>query len=286
MIKPVVKFLVLLLCLSGSSSVFSQSKAEKFGWKLCIQSYSFNRFTLMEALDKTKELGIKYIEVYPGHKLGGEFGDAVFGTGMDKSSQDKLKKIAASKGIKIIAAGVVVPSGPQEWNAVFQFAEDMGLEFITCEPRLEDWDAVEQLSDKYKIKIAVHNHPQPSAYWNPDNLLAQIKDRSKRLGSCSDVGHWNRGGLDPVDCLRKLNGRVVSLHFKDIAAKQPGEGEQHDVIWGTGALDVKKMLEELKNQKFKGMFSIEYEYNWDNSVPDIKKCIAYYNQVTNEIFLD
>ncbi|SFF67956.1 hypothetical protein DET65_0184, partial [Sunxiuqinia elliptica] len=30
--------------------------------------------------------------------------------------------------------------------------------------------------------------------------------------------------------------------------------------------------------------SIEYEYNWDNSVPDIKKNIAYFNQVVDELF--
>ncbi|RIJ46377.1 sugar phosphate isomerase/epimerase, partial [Maribellus luteus] len=30
-------------------------------------------------------------------------------------------------------------------------------------------------------------------------------------------------------------------------------------------------------QGFKGLFSIEYEYNWDNSVPDIKKCIEFFN---------
>ena len=58
---------------------------------------------------------------------------------------------------------------------------------------------------------------------------------------------------------------------------------QHDVIWGKGILDVKGMLQELKRQNFKGYFSIEYEYNWENSVPDIKQCVAYFDKVTNEI---
>ena len=89
--------------------------------------------------------------------------------------------------------------------------------------------------------------------------------------------------MDQIECLKKLKGRLISLHFKDIASKKAGEKEQHDVIWGTGILDVKGMLKELQSQKFKGVFSIEYEYNWDNSVPDIKKCIQYFNQVTDEI---
>ena len=89
--------------------------------------------------------------------------------------------------------------------------------------------------------------------------------------------------MDQIECLKKLKGRLISLHFKDIAPKKAGEKEQHDVIWGTGILDVKGMLKELKSQKFKGVFSIEHEYNWENSVPDIKKCIQYFNQVTDEI---
>ncbi|MEE1240929.1 MAG: hypothetical protein U0K56_04235 [Bacteroidaceae bacterium] len=43
------------------------------------------------------------------------------------------------------------------------------------------------------------------------------------------------------------------------------------------------MLEELKAQRFKGYFAIEYENNWDNSVPDIVKCIDYFNKVSAEV---
>ena len=39
------------------------------------------------------------------------------------------------------------------------------------------------------------------------------------------------------------------------------------------------MLSILKEQGFKGYFAIEYEYNWDNSVPDIRKSIEYYNDI-------
>lgn len=92
-----------------------------------------------------------------------------------------------------------------------------------------------------------------------------------------------RENLNQIDCLKKLKGRLISLHFKDIAPKKEGEKEQHDVIWGTGILDVRGMLKELKSQNFKGVFSIEYEYNWENSVPDIKECIRYFDKVTEDI---
>jgi len=261
----------------------NQTIAEKNGWRLGIQSFSFHRFPVTEALNKTQELGVKYIEIYPGHKLGGKWGDQAFGFNMDEQTRKEVKELAESKGINIVGTGVFMTDNSDDWEKMFRFAKDMNMEFITCEPALNDWDLVESLSKKYSIQVSVHNHPQPSDYWNPDLLLAQISNRSKSIGSCSDVGHWRREGLDQVECLRKLNGRIVSLHFKDIAEKQEGEAEQHDVIWGTGILNVKDMMQELKRQNFKGVFSIEYEYNWDNSVPDIKQCIDYFNSVAEEI---
>ena len=115
-------------------------------------------------------------------------------------------------------------------------------------------------------------------------MLQVISNRNHLLGSCADVGHWSREGLDPVESMKLLSGRLISLHFKDIAAKKNREKEQHDVIWGTGILDIKGILNELKKQNFKGLFSIEYEYNWENSIPDIKECILYFDKVTCDLF--
>ncbi|KKB47754.1 hypothetical protein HMPREF1212_03602 [Parabacteroides sp. HGS0025] len=282
--KRIFNILLLLVCGLFSIPVQAQTKAGKNGWRLGMQSYSFHLFSLTEALDKTQELGLKYIEVYPGHKLGGKWGDRVFNFNLDTQTQKELKELAASKGITIVGTGVYVAEKSSDWEKMFRFAKAMEMEFITCEPAPGDWDLVEKLSKQYGINISVHNHPQPSDYWKPENLLQAISHRSHLIGSCADVGHWRREGLDQIECLKKLSGRIISLHFKDIAIKKVGEKEQHDVIWGTGILDVKGMLKELKEQGFKGVFSIEYEYNWENSVSDIKECITYFNQVTNELF--
>ncbi len=265
------------------NSCSNRTKAEQAGWDLSVQSFTFHKFNLMEALDKTRELGVKYIEVYPGHKLGGKWGDKVFDFNLDEQTQKELREIAEEKGVRIVGSGVFVSDNKEDWEKMFRFAKSMDLEFITCEPPLELWDYVEELSDKYGIKVSVHNHPQPSDYWNPQNLLDAIAERSENIGSCSDVGHWNREGLNHLDCLRKLNGRIISLHIKDIKPKEKGVEWQDDTIWGQGCLGIKDMLEILKEQQFKGYLSIEYEYNWDNSVPDIKKCIEEFNRVTDEI---
>lgn len=147
-------------------------------------------------------------------------GDKVFDFNLDAQTQKEIKELAASKGIKIVGTGVYVAEKSSDWEKMFKFAKAMGLEFITCEPALSDWDLVEKLSKQYNIKISVHNHPQPSDYWKPENLLKAISGRSQSLGSCSDVGHWRREGLNQIDCLKQLKGRIISLHFKDIAPKK------------------------------------------------------------------
>ena len=99
-----------------------------------------------------------------------------------------------------------------------------------------------------------------------------VKDRDPRIGACADTGHWMRSDLKPVDCLRILKGRVLSSHLKDLNGFGKGV---HDVPYGTGAADMPAILAELKAQGFSGPASIEYEHNWDNSLPEVTKCIDY-----------
>uniref|UniRef100_UPI003216EB84 sugar phosphate isomerase/epimerase family protein n=1 Tax=uncultured Draconibacterium sp. TaxID=1573823 RepID=UPI003216EB84 len=275
------KSLLLLSVLVLSFSVFA--KKNNTGWKLGVQSYSFHKFTFTEAVDKAHQLGLSYIEVYYGQPLG-EGMEGTMDFKMDKETRKQVLKYAKSKKVKIIASGVIICKDEQEWKQLFEFADAMGIEIITCEPEYKHLKYVDELANKYKIDVAIHNHPKPSNYWKPELFLEATKGLSNRIGACADVGHWARMGLDPVECLKKYNGKVKSLHFKDIKPAEEGEAERHDVIWGTGSLDQKGMLAELKKQNFEGLFSIEYEYNWDNSVPDIEKCISYFQKVVNDLF--
>ena len=106
-------------------------------------------------------------------------------------------------------------------------------------------------------------------------MLKVCKGRSKRIGACADTGHWARSGMKPIECIKKLAGRIISFHFKDLNQMGMGTHDKptHDVPWGTGVCDVKGMLMEIRRQKLKAVFSIEYEYHWDNSAArDCQMC--------------
>ncbi|NLI99959.1 MAG: sugar phosphate isomerase/epimerase [Bacteroidales bacterium] len=274
----------LLLCLWISTSCTSsgtKTKAEQQGWQLSVQSYTFHLFTAIEALDKTAELGVKFIEIYPGQRMGEGFNDAVFGYQLNEEQRETLKKEAQARDVKIISSGVWTAQ-KEEWEAIFSFAKYMEMEFISAEPAREDWDLVEQLAEKYQVKVAVHNHPSENSYWKPEILLNSIEGRSSLLGACVDVGHYKRMGLEPVPSLKRLEGKIISLHFKDIAPKGEEETLEY-VIWGEGILNVEKMMEELKRQNFKGYFTIEYEADWENNVPNIKESIEYFNKIASDL---
>jgi hypothetical protein len=43
------------------------------------------------------------------------------------------------------------------------------------------------------------------------------------------------------------------------------------------------MLAEVHRQGVKAVFSAEYEHNWENSLPDIAKCVEYFDKVAAEL---
>ncbi|MGW8257588.1 MAG: sugar phosphate isomerase/epimerase family protein [Thermoguttaceae bacterium] len=257
--------------------------AEKLGWRLGCQAYSFNRFTFFDAVDKVASLGLKYIEAYPSQLISKKHGKLRINEALPARVRGDLKKKLGDCGVKLVNYGVCGLSAKEDVSRrTFDFAKQMGIETLVSEPNEDALPMLDELCNEYGINIAIHNHPQPSHYWNPDTVLKACKGRSKRIGACADVGHWVRSGLKPVDALKELEGRIVSFHLKD--RNKPGMGgDAHDVPLGQGVCDMRGALCEIHRQGVKAVFSIEYEYHWDNSLPEIAQCAAYFDKISAEL---
>jgi len=256
--------------------------AEAIGWRIGCQAYSFNRFTFFEAIDKVSTIGLHYIEAYPGQKLSNETGDVKFDHSLSPELQQKVKEKLASANVKLVNYGVVGLSNDEaESRKVFDFAKAMGIETIVSEPPANAMPLVDKLSQEYGIKVAIHNHPKPSLYWDYKKVLEVTKDVSLNIGACADTGHWMRSGIKPIEAIQALDNRIISFHLKDL--NEFGKRDAHDTIWGTGQADMKAILTHLYQKGFKGVFSIEYEYNWENSLPEISQCVKYFDEVAKEL---
>lgn len=247
------------------------------GIALGCQAWTFREYSVLEAIDKTAAAGGKVIEFFPGQKFSPDQPDLKFDHNATDEMIATVKARLTKDGIRAVNYGVVdIPKDEAGARKIFEFAKKFELYGITTES-VDAMDTIEKLVKEYDIHVGFHNHPRrPNdpgyKMWDPNYVLSVVKGRDPRIGSTSDIGHWVRSGLNPVDCLKILKGRVISVHLKDLNEKSP---DAHDVPFGTGVSDIPAILNELKRQHFAGNASIEYEYDWKNNVTDVAQCVGF-----------
>ena len=280
------KLFLASIAIGLSFSVWAQAKmdttsADKLGWQLAVHSYTFRMFPINEAIDKSAALGVKYMSISGSVMLDDKTKITTTSLTDDQRAAIDAKLKADGFGNFVNIGVVQLTADEAKSRQVFEFAKKWGINILVSEPPTNALDTVEKLCKEYNIKVAIHEHPKGhSIYWNPDFVLAAIKGRTPLMGACADVGHWVRSGLNPVECLKKLDGHILCLHFKDLNEYGP---DAHDVPWGTGISNAKGMMEELKRQHFHGAFCVEYEYHWDNSSPEIAQCVQFFNKTCDEL---
>ncbi|HLQ98779.1 MAG TPA: sugar phosphate isomerase/epimerase [Sphingobacterium sp.] len=266
--KHLLMPLAALLVLCSMQACKAQKLPEKaLGWDLSAQAYSFNRYTFEEAVEFTKNAGLKSIEGYFGQRLSKDI-DEELSAELSEEGKAFVKDVLSENDVKLLGLGVVGADDEAGWKELFEFASGFGVEFLNIEPDEQFLPLIGELASEYKIRVGIHNHPKPTHYWDPEVVLKAIdKADSPYVGACADIGHWVRSGLDPVESLQKYEGKLFNLHMKDLNEQDP---KAHDVHWGEGVSDIKAIIAELKRQTFQGNISAEYEYNWDDNYEDIK----------------
>ncbi|RKY07863.1 MAG: hypothetical protein DRP66_05745, partial [Planctomycetota bacterium] len=255
---------------------------EQLGWRLGIEAYTFHRYTLFEAIDKTAQLGLPFMGGLSFQKVSADI-DKKFEPGL---TDDELKQIR----LKLDSAGVCmltyyfneIPPDEAGCRRVFEFAGKIGIETFMSEPKPQSLDIIEKFCDEYDINVAIHNHgpKQSPLYWRPEGVLKVCKGRSPRIGACGDVGYWMRAGIDPVEAVKKLGKRLITIQMHDLHAKG---ADAHDVPWGTGAGRVRRVIDEMQRLGVRPtMFGLEYSYDWYDSMPEIAECIKFFNKVSLE----
>jgi sugar phosphate isomerase/epimerase len=255
----------------------------KLGWQLCASLYTYRRFPFYEALAMIDEAGLKHIE-------------PAFFLGLDKqrpqlkTSEELSPEVRAELKQKLAACGIQMTNyyanlGTDEAAArkTFSYAKEMGVQTLVSEPPAEAFEMIEALCNEFEINLAVHNHPKHDnyAYWEPEGVLKAIGNRGKRIGACVDTGHWVRSGLKCVECLKKMEGRIITLHLKDVG--QWGKPEARDVPLGTGLADYAAVLKELHRQGFRGVMGIEYEHDSPQLQEDVAACIAFVEKTAGQL---
>lgn len=249
-----------------TASAWGQKKEvkRKVGWKLGLQSYSLRAMPFDKAVSTAKELGVNYLEAFPGH--------------LPIERAEEAKKVLREQGIKLVAYGVVgISNDERAVRRLFEFAKTMGIEVLTADPSPDSFDLLDKLVEEYGIYIAIHNHGPGSRYPGVDSVVKAIQGHHERIGLCYDTGHGARAGDDIVEAVHKIGKRIYGVHLKDV------NEQKHDVVVGTGILKIRDFVQALKKVGFKGMLALEYELEPQNPVPGIRKSLDYIRRVLSEV---
>ncbi len=113
------------------------------------------------------------------------------------------------------------------------------------------------------IILVVHPHVAQAgasgAVETREDLLRYLDERPG-VYACPDTGHLLLCGSDPVQTIRELGQRCRYVHLKDIrperVGKKCGPGEKFCEL-GTGALDLKGVLQALEQIRYEGWIMVE-----------------------------
>lgn len=266
---------------SADSAVVTSTVDPLKDWKFGVALWTFHDVDFASALDKVDSVGLKFIEPNTFTKAGGDFKDSII-MSLSPAGVEKLKALIAQKGLTCESLYVAGDTSLKSWIRQFDIAKQLGVKFVTTEPPLTMWNSLDSLAGAYGLKVAIHEHWKGvSNYWNPDTTLLAIKDHPN-FYVCADLGHWPKSGIDPLDAVKKLNGHIIAVHLKDIAAYN--NPALKDVVVGTGVVKFPEIFAELKKQNFAGNIYIERDsIEPHGNVASVLQEIKYYNDQVSKL---
>lgn len=237
------------------------------GFKVGLQSFSLRSYTLAQALDQTRKLGLKYWEATPRH---------IPLSNVPGTIQEQ-KALLASRGVTMLAYGVLrFDADENNARAAFEFAKTMGLMALSADPAKDKatFDLLEKLVQEYDVAIAIHNHGPGHRYDKISDVEQMVRDRHPKIGACVDTGHYLRSDEDPVAAIERLGRRVFGVHLKDVKTVMSGEQRREQfTILGEGDLDVLGCLKALRKLDFQYCLAIEYKEHPENPLADLEICL-------------
>ena len=230
--------------MQGCSEGGGGSDGRREGASIGIQTYMLRNIlpgNPVGVIENLAELGYRELELFG---LGGDLGSP--GSLLFGLSVDRFARLVKALGLSVPCAHIN-PGGEDadyageliEALGIKYLVEPLGAEFIEASPsdagqtgptRIRDVLAVaDRLNARAErvarlgVGFAYHNHSVEfktvgrGAAWdilmvNTDPDLVKVE---------LDVGWVAVAGLDPVEVLRKLSGRVVATHMKDFASDRP-----------------------------------------------------------------
>jgi sugar phosphate isomerase/epimerase len=237
---------------------------DDFGLKLGVASYSLRNFPRAQAIQMTKALGTRFINLKSVHM----------------PYEASPAEIAAARqeveaaGLEIVGGGTITfeTDTDEGVRKYFDYAKAAGMPVIvgTCKPGV--LPRIEKFVKEYDIKLAIHNHGPGDVFPSPYDALKAVQGMDPRMGLCIDIGHTVRTGTDVVRAVGDAGPRLLDMHAKDLRDLKVAESQ---CIVGEGKMPIAAIFRQLQAIRYAGYVNLEYEIDADNPIPGMKQSFAY-----------
>ena len=239
--------------------------AKVVGVKLGVASYSLRNFSRQQAIEMTKALGTRYINLKSVH-LPYEASPAEIAA---------ARQEVQAAGLEIVGGGMITFEADTDEGVrkYFDYAKAAGMPVIvgTCKPGL--LPRIEKFVKQYNIKLAIHNHgPGDENFPSPYDALKAVKGMDARMGLCIDMGHTVRTGTDVVRAVVDAGPRLLDMHAKDLRDLKVMESQ---CIVGEGRMPIVEIFRRLVAMRYPGYVNLEYEIDADDPLPGMKQSFAF-----------
>ena len=270
--KQILKIaLVMALAVSATTSQAQlvEGKRGSEDFKIGVAGYSYRKYNIEQTLSLLKSMDVKYLSVK----------DWWLPLNSTKEQMDAFKAKCADYGVNPYILGPIYMKSEAEVDRAFAYAERYGSDVFIGVPNYELADYVIKKVKETGIKVAIHTHgPDGAPFPNIQKVAEIFKDPSLGVGCCMDLGHSVRMGEDIVKDIKKYKDWIYDIHIKDETAPSK-QGKTWEM--GRGVIDFRPIMKVLRQIKYKGVVSLEFEKNGDNPHPGIAESIGYLRGVAD-----
>jgi sugar phosphate isomerase/epimerase len=233
-----------------------------------VQSYCFRSWKDNGVIaGKIRDLGLESVELCGVHADLG-----------NPATFPEVVQVYRDAGISIVSLGVQTFEGNEQERSWFECAAAAGAKHISCHFRVNTFlralPQVRRWSREFGVRVGIHCHGGYSFGGQPDVLTYLLDLGGPEIGLCLDTAWAMQIGPylgNPVEWVKKFQGRIYGIHFKDFIFERNGQWQ--DVIVGEGNLDLPGFTCALEESGFDGRAVIEYEADVDHPDPALKRCI-------------
>jgi sugar phosphate isomerase/epimerase len=270
--KKIFRLLTLAALLSLTLPAKAQLVSGPRGYddfKIGVAGYTYRSYDIDQTLEFLKSMEVKYFSVK----------DWWLPLDSTKEQMDAFKTKCREAGVEPYILGPIYMRSEADVDRAFAYAERYGSDVFIGVPTYELTDYMIKKVKETGIKVAIHTHgPDGQPFPNIQKVVEIYKDPSLGIGCCMDLGHSVRMGEDIVKDIKKYKAWIYDIHIKDESAASKA-GQTWEM--GRGVMDFRPIVKVLRQIKYKGVVSLEFEKNGNNPHPGVAESIGYLRGVSD-----